>query len=208
MASSTQAEFGALIARLARALAACRLDFMIVGGQAVLVHGEPRLTQDIDVTIAASVDRLDDLLKACAQAGLTPLPDDVSGFVRDTYVLPVADPLTTARVDLIFSDTDFERGAIERAVRIEIDGLSVPFASAEDLLLLKLFAGRPRDIEDAEGIVRRNRDRIDWSYLRSWAAEFSQVPGREELPRQITRLLGEGRIDSGAETSSESGGEN
>jgi len=188
MASPAEGEFGGLLARLARAFGEHGLPFMVIGGQAVLVHGEPRLTADIDLTVGVSVDRLPAVLAAGEQAGLSPLPDDVEAFVRETFVLPLADPPTGVRVDVVFSHTPYETGAIARAVSIAIGGVAVPFASAEDLLLHKLFAGRPRDIEDAEGIVRRKGRELDWRYIRRWADEFSQVPGREDLPEQVTRL--------------------
>jgi hypothetical protein len=105
MAAAAAADFSQLIASLAQALADRELPFMLIGGQAVLLHGEPRLTQDIDVTIGASPARLEDALAACNAAGLAPLPDDVASFVRDTFVLPAADGETGIRVDLIFSNT-------------------------------------------------------------------------------------------------------
>ncbi len=161
---------------------------MLIGGQAVLVHGEPRLTHDIDVTIGAGPDRLADVISVCRAAGLDPLPQDPERFVRETYVLPSMDPASGARVDLIFSTTAYEAQAIGRAVAVEVAGVAVPFASAEDLILHKLFAARPRDIEDAAGVVRRQGGTLDWRYLRHWAREFAVVPGRESLPAQIDEL--------------------
>jgi hypothetical protein len=184
----TSADFGELIARLARALRERELPFMLIGGQAVLVHGEPRLTQDIDITLGVPPTRLSDALAACEAASLSPLPQDVAGFVRDTFVLPAADAETGIRVDLVFSTTPYEAEAIERAVYIDVGTVPVPFASAEDLILHKLFAGRPRDLEDAAGVVRRKGRKLDWQHIRKWAREFSAVPGREQLPEQVRAL--------------------
>jgi hypothetical protein len=181
-------DFGELIARLARALADRELPFMLIGGQAVLLHGEPRLTQDVDVTLGVSPARLNDALAACHAARLSPLPADVAGFVRDTFVLPAADRSTGIRVDLVFSTTPYEAEAIRRAVLVNVGGERVPFASAEDLILHKLFAGRPRDLEDAAGVVRRKGRELDWAYIHGWAAEFSVVAGRESLPEQARAL--------------------
>jgi hypothetical protein len=189
--ASRGTDFGELIARLARNLVARELPFMLIGGQAVLLHGEPRLTQAIDITLGVTPERFGDALAACEAAGLTPLPTDIEAFVRDTFVLPAADPQTEIRVDLIFSTTPYEAEAIRRAVRIEVGGSQVPFASAEDLILHKLFAGRPRDVEDAAGVVRRKGRTLDWPYLRRWAIEFSGVPGREQLPEQVQALEAE-----------------
>lgn len=90
---------------------------MLIGGQAVLLHGRPRFTEDVDVTLAAG---------------------------------PAALPL--------------------------------------DLLIHKLLAGRPRDIEDAEGVVKRRGAQLDWTYLERWAEEFALVAGREGMPTALARL--------------------
>ncbi len=76
---------------------------------------------------------------------------------------------------------------------MELKGVPIPFATAEDLILHKLFAGRPRDIEDVHGVVLRKEAQIDWDYLSRWAQEFFSVPGRESLPKQLERLRGAGR---------------
>jgi predicted nucleotidyltransferase len=193
MASHPQGDFDGLIARLAQALTDRRLPFMVIGGQAVLLHGEPRFTADIDITLAASPDRLDDVIAVCSSAGLAVLPEDAADFVGQTFVLPAADRDSGVRVDFIFSTTDYEAQAIRRAVAVSVGGVEVPFASAEDLLLHKLFAGRPRDIEDAAGVVRRKGAELDWAYVHRWAREFSAVPGREALIEWAMELEGESR---------------
>jgi hypothetical protein len=69
----------------------------------------------------------------------------------------------------------------------------VPFASAEDLLIHKLFASRPRDLEDAVGVVRRKGSVLDWPYVEHWIGSFADLPGHEALPlklRQIRREAG------------------
>ncbi len=188
MGSPRAPDFPALLAALATALERRDIAFMLIGGQAVLVHGRPRLTEDIDVTLAAGPEELPTVREVCDELGLEPLPDDVEGFVRDTFVLPALDPETAVRVDFIFSTIPYERHAIERAVRVQIEGASVPFATAEDLLLHKLFAGRPRDLEDAAGVVRRKGGELDWGYVERWAREFAAIPGREDLPDRLREL--------------------
>jgi hypothetical protein len=74
MASPPTPDFADLIARLAVGLEAKRIPFMLIGGQAVLLHGEPRLTQDVDVTMGVGPDRIQDLLGVCEALGLQPLP--------------------------------------------------------------------------------------------------------------------------------------
>jgi len=88
--------------------------------------------------------------------GPNPLPEAPEDFVHDTYVLPVEDSETGVRIDLIFSTIPYEAQAIERAISIEIAGETVPFATAEDLVLHKLFAARARDLPSR---LRRLREK-------------------------------------------------
>jgi hypothetical protein len=192
MGSRPPPDFARLIARLGAELDARRIPFMLIGGQAVLLHGEARLTQDVDVTLGVGPDRVEDLLGVCKALGLEPLPDDPPTFARETFVLPAADPETGVRVDLIFSTTPYEAQAIARAILVDVGGREVPFATAEDLLLHKLFAGRPRDLEDAAGVVRRKGPELDWEYLGRWAREFATIPGREDMPPKLDALRADG----------------
>ena len=186
--ASRPPDFESLIARVASALQSQGIRFMLIGGQAVLVHGEPRLTQDIDITLAATPDQLDDILAVCDATDLEPLPEKVREFVNATFVLPAVETTTSVRVDFIFSSTPYEQQAIERAVVVPVRDVRVPFATAEDLVLHKLFAGRPRDLEDAEGVVRRKGGELDWDYVEYWAAQFAELPGREAMKDAVRRL--------------------
>jgi predicted nucleotidyltransferase len=163
--------FQELIARIAASLKVRKIPYMIIGGQAVLLYGEPRLTRDIDVTIGADVTWLPDLLRSVEDIGLIPLPGNVDSFVRKTMVLPTQHETTGIRVDFIFSFTSYEVEAIARAHRVTMAGQEVAFASVEDLVIHKIFAGRPRDLEDVRSVLLRNPN-VDTGYIRSWLAEF------------------------------------
>jgi hypothetical protein len=191
MASRPEPDFGRLLGALTRALEVRDLPFMVIGGQAVLVHGQPRLTQDIVVTLGVEPGRLGTVLEICEELDLYPIPEEVESFVLETFVLPALQPKTRIRVDFVFSTTPYEREAIQRAVPIPIGGSEVPFATAEDLILHKLFAGRPRDREDVLGVIRRQTENLDWTYLDRWAREFAAVPGREEMVEEIQWLRAE-----------------
>jgi predicted nucleotidyltransferase len=173
--------FEDLLERLASALDRAGIRYMIIGGQAVLVHGEPRLTRDVDVTLAVDTNRLSDVVAAMTGVGLKPLVDPES-FTRKTMVLPCADTGSGVRVDLIFSYSPYERQAVERAQSIRIGGSDVRFASVEDLVIHKVLAGRPRDIEDVVGVMRRN-PAADLVYIRSVVDEFSAATGEPLIDR-------------------------
>ena len=106
--------FTSLLARIAQKLDALEIPYMVIGGQAVLLYGEPRLTADIDITLGATADQLGIVLKAMQAIDLRPLVDP-EPFVRETMVLPCLDSESRIRVDLIFSFSPYERQAIAHA---------------------------------------------------------------------------------------------
>jgi len=170
--------YQALLARLAGALDGAAIEYMVIGGQAVLVHGEPRLTRDIDITLGVDSSELGRVQQALTKTGLQSAVDDLVSFVKQTNVLPLLDERSRIHVDLIFSFTQYEREAIRRAVLIQLENVPVRFAEVEDLLIHKLVAGRPRDLEDIRGVLAR-RPKLDRSYLKKWLDGFSDVVGRD-----------------------------
>lgn len=188
MAFPQAPDLSGFIAAVAQRLTEARLPFMLIGGQAVLLHGRPRVTEDIDITLGVDPSHLPAVRGVCEALGVDPLPPAVERFVRDTFVLPARHRETGLRVDFIFSTTPYERQAIARAVRVKLGGVSVPFATAEDLVVHKLFAGRAVDWEDALSVVRRQAGTFDWGYVERWAREFAAVPSREDLPERAARL--------------------
>lgn len=185
--ASRRPDFARLLAAIAGEAKGRDLPFMMVGGQAVLLHGAPRLTHDIDLTVGVGPDEVQDVLDVCQALGLRTLARNPVQFARETFVCPAVDEATGVRVDFIFSATRYEETAIGRAVEVIVAGEPVPFASAEDLILLKLFSGRERDMEDARTVVAR-QTALDWQYLEHWGREFAMFEGREHLPELIRDL--------------------
>ena len=161
---------------------------MIIGGQAVLLYGEPRLTKDIDITLGVNIDRLDELLTIAKELSLSPLPQDVPAFVQKTMVLPVLEKSTGIRVDFIFSFTPYETQAIGRARRIILSGQELCFASPEDLIIHKIFAGRPRDLEDVRTLILKNPG-IDVAYIRRWLKEFDAAVKEKGFLNTLEKIL-------------------
>ena len=89
-------------------------------------------------------------------------------------VLPCQDPSSGIRIDLIFSFSPYEKKALERTNNIPIGKALVAFASIEDLLIHKLIAGRPRDLEDVRGILIKN-PALDQTYLLHWLQQFEEA---------------------------------
>jgi len=166
--------FEEILAKLALALDKHSIPYMIIGGQAVLLYGEPRLTRDIDVTLGVDVDSLSKITEMAKDLSLKPLPSKVEDFVKKTMVLPTKDEATGIRVDFIFSFTPYEKQAIQRAREIPIKKAVVRFGSPEDVIIHKVFAGRARDLEDVKSILLKNTSSLNFSYIRKWLSEFDK----------------------------------
>lgn len=163
--------FKELIVKLGRILNKAMVPYMIIGGQAVVFYGEPRLTRDIDITLGIGTEAVEDILNMTKELNLKILPEDVISFIKKTMVLPVMDETTGIRVDFMFSFTPYEKQAIKRGKKVLLDDVEVNFASVEDLIIHKIFANRARDIEDVKNIILKNPD-INKAYIRKWLKEF------------------------------------
>lgn len=180
-----------LIRRIAEALDRARIPYMIIGGQAVLLYGRPRLTRDIDITLGIDTNDFARLSSVCEGLALRILPESPSDFVRQTGVLPAEDPESRIRVDFIFSFSEYERQAIDGAKRVIMDDYPVRFASCEDIIVHKMVAGRAVDIEDVRHLLAKNREQLNYDYLRRWLSEFSAVPEYEQILESFEHLLNE-----------------
>ena len=149
---------------------------MVTGGQVTLQYGIPRFTQAIDLTVALTPEDSPSVVSAIEDRVL---PNDMERFVKQTWVLPLQHKGTKVRVDVIFSATQLERKAIKRARKIQMEDTTINYIPPEGLVVQKLIAGRPKDLEDAKGILKVqgegiNRDRIE-RLIRSLAQETGEM---------------------------------
>jgi hypothetical protein len=184
--------FEKLISRIGSLLSKHQVPYMIIGGQTVLLYGLPRLTEDIDITLGVPVERLSDIITICKTSRLKILPNDYKKFVAKTYVLPVKDEISEIRVDLIFSFTPYEQQAIKRSKKVKICNKFVNFASVEDVVIHKLFAGRPRDIEDARNIIVKT-PLLDRKYINCWLKEFDKATEARKFTDSFKQVLKEAK---------------
>lgn len=164
------------------------IPYMIIGGQAVLLYGEPRLTRDIDITLGVDIDKIEDVIAVVRDLSCKILPDDVRDFVRKTMVLPAIHEETGIRIDFIFSFSPYERQAIAQAKKIRMLDQDVFFAASEDVVIHKIVAGRLRDVEDVRGILLKTQD-IDMAYIKKWLNDFSTGLEDDAIKERLENVL-------------------
>jgi hypothetical protein len=152
-----------------RRLTEAGVDFVVIGGIAMLLHGSARLTRDLDIVFAPDDGNLEALggVLVGLKAQLREITDDVP-FVPDSQTLRDVQLLTldTAAGWLdVHHDVDgAPRYDVLRrhAERMELGGFSVLVASPDDMIAMKLAAGRPVDLIDVDELqaIKRLRRRI------------------------------------------------
>ncbi len=140
-----------------------RTPYVIVGGVAVTAVGEPRFTADLDAIVFVDVDTLERLINYALEHGFRADLEDELAAVRGGG----SARLRRGRfhLDLIVRSLFIEDQALARSRTIKVFQRLVRFPSPEDLLVLKLVAGRPRDLLDLEGIMRRHGSKIDRGHI-------------------------------------------
>ena len=181
--------FEKLIKKIGKQLDKEKIPYMIIGGQAVLLYGIPRLTRDIDITLGIDTDKFALIEKSCEKLGLKMLPKNPKSFAMDTKVLPAEEEKLKIRVDFIFSFTPYEEQAIQNVKRVPMDGYLVKFASREDVIIHKMFAGRALDEEDVKNILIKNKNLINLKYIKKWLSEFNRISSGKGLLKRFNSLL-------------------
>jgi hypothetical protein len=151
---------------------------MVIGGQALLRYGEARLTKDIDITLGLFPNQAAVVLQVIDKLGFKILVDDVDNFLSKTFVLPVLDPQSSIRVDLIFALSEYEAGALLRCQPVDLNGVEVSFISPEDLIIHKVIAARPRDLEDVKNVLLKMKT-LDLQMIRDWLQRYDAELGED-----------------------------
>jgi predicted nucleotidyltransferase len=155
-------KLGSLLRRLTEA----EVDFVIVGGVAVVLQASPRFTRDLDICYATARENLERLGSVLVDLGamLRGVEEDLP-FAPDVHTLRRTQILTLSTregdIDLLVNpdgSPDYEtlrRGADH----MDLDDLTVAVASIEDLIAMKRAAGRPQDLVDLESLELARRRR-------------------------------------------------
>ncbi len=163
------------------------IPYAVMGGLAVRVYSIPRATQDVDLTIQIKRDKLDHLRDALYEQGCSIPPVYDSGWLDKVPGMPLFKVKRHIQehsidIDIFVAESPFQVEMLRRRQPLEISGRKVFLVSPEDLLLLKLVAGRPRDKIDVQDMLFTLGE-LDNDYLSAWAKELGVVKQLEDALR-------------------------
>lgn len=162
-----------------------RIPYVLMGGMAVAAHGLPRPTHDVDFTIVLPREQLADLFDAVTQAGYMVPEAFRKGWIDEVAGMPLVRVQMWVRdkpidIDIFLAESGYQHEIVKRKVRVQVEGQQAWLVSPEDLILLKLIAGRPRDLGDI-GDILFVQGQLDENYLRRWATDLGVAESLEQV---------------------------
>lgn len=150
------------------------IAYAVIGAMAASVHGVVRASVDADALLSVTVRQLGDLQQRFAAAGL--VTDLRRGDIDDPIaaMLVLSDSFQN-RVDLLVGLRGLEPEAFARAIEVPFKGARLRVVCIEDFIAMKVFAGGPQDIRDAERALAVANNSIDKDLLLRLAARYGRT---------------------------------
>lgn len=161
----------------------------IIGGVAVIRWGEPQATQDVDVSLLTGFSQEASYVATLLDHFAARI-DDARQFALENRVLLIRSA-NGVDIDVALAGLPFEERMIERASVFRFaPGVLLNTCSAEDLVILKVFAGRPKDWAAVEGVLTRQAE-LDWTYINDLLRPLCELKGEPEAVERLAALRAE-----------------
>jgi Nucleotidyl transferase AbiEii toxin, Type IV TA system len=190
---SPASPIGELLAAVRAALEPFGIRWYLFGAQAAILYGAARLTADVDITLDAGPHPVEDVLAALEARRFAPRVGNALAFVTETRVLPMVHGPTRIPVDLVLAGPGPEERFLERAEVRLIDGVPVPVAAPDDLVVMKVLAGRPQDLEDVVAILVAQGSQVDLERATATLRLLEQALDRRDLVPRLEQARAEAR---------------
>ena len=161
-------------------------QFCFIGGLALQRWGEPRETIDADLTLLTGYGSEQVYIKTLLRHFESRIPDAES-FALHNRILLLRSPKGVG-LDVSLGALPFEKLVVDRASNFEYPThIVLRICTAEDLIVLKAFAGRGQDWVDVERIIVRQTGKLDWIYIRQQLEPLVCMKEEPEILDQLER---------------------
>lgn len=158
----------AVLSKILGIAAHAKTKIVLMGGIAASIIVRPRATYDIDGLVVLDEGKIKSFLALLSRAGFKfekhPIRQ-IAGLPFMTFYYPPQ----RIYVDLFLAQSAFQKEAVRRAKKVKVGRLWSYVISPEDLILVKLIAGREKDLQDVREIILEYKETLDFAYLRKWA---------------------------------------
>jgi hypothetical protein len=163
--------------------------YMLFGGLAVVLRGFPRHTDDIDITILGSECSPLEAQGLLSEGGFEERLKGAVAFADQSQVLLMRHRETGIDLDVTFAWLPFESEAIHAAEPTDVDGINIPVATVEHLIIYKAVAWRERDKRDIGELWALHGAEVDRERILAVVAEFAEAIDEPERVAELGRVL-------------------
>lgn len=164
-----------------------RWDFTIIGGLAVLRWGQPQATQDVDVSLLTGFGGEQEYIEPILRHFAARIPD-AGRFALENRALLV-NASNGVAIDVVLAGIPFEEELVARSSYYAfLPGVSLRTCTAEDLVILKAFAGRDKDWASIRGILSRQSGNIDWAHIEKHLMPLLEIKGEPEIMERLLMI--------------------
>lgn len=189
MSRSSEPGFAEALQAVIEALGELTTPSMVIGGVAVIALGVPRFTSDIDVTIQGRSNHPEQVFGAFSHHEIGPRIESALEFAKARQVILALHGPSGISIDASLAWLPFEEEAIQSSLATEFAGVSIRVPRPEDLVIYKLVACRPQDVEDAEGLLLLYGREMNLGRVRGLIQQFSEVLDNSIHSETLERLL-------------------
>jgi hypothetical protein len=159
--------------------------YMLTGSMASNYWGIPRSTHDIDFVLQLPPSSIPLLVAAFADSFFLQR-EAIESAYQSPHQFNAIDQRSALKIDFwVLHGDPFEKSMFDRRLRIVVFGVESWIATPEDVILHKLYWNRlnpsDRQLADASGIVAVQQDKLDKTYLRTWASQLNVSTILEDL---------------------------
>lgn len=163
-------------------------EFCFIGGLAVQALAEPRLTRDTDMTLLTGFGSEEPFIDALLEQYQARRGDAREFALMNRVLLLKAD--NGSGIDIALGALPFEESAVRRSRLVTFaEGVMLRICTAEDLIVMKAFAGRAQDWMDVRmTIVRQGMEALDWDYILHHLTPLAEVKEEPEILQRLDDL--------------------
>jgi predicted nucleotidyltransferase len=134
-----------------------KVEYLVIGGYAVSIHGYPRYTKDFDISIKVSEINAEKMVSVIKDFGLGSLKLTKEDFLKRDFITQLGyEPLRIGILNEL-DGVSFEQAWVNKRI-IDFEGTKINFIGYHELLKVKEKAGRPQDIADINKLKSRNKN--------------------------------------------------